>query len=103
MMYGLLNRLALACASAGLTISTVLTVAHTQDILLRSGGSNGCEQVARDPSSMFAGIPVAAFGMAAYAVLIAVGIKRIYGRGLRIASFVGLVVSMVGTIASAVL
>lgn len=103
MVYRLLNRLALACAAAGLTIATVLTIAHASNTPLPCGGSSGCERVAHDPSSYYMGIPVSVLGMVAYTVLIVVGALRIAGVAIRVSSFAGLMVSLMGVMVSAIL
>jgi len=103
MIYSLLNRVALACASAGFAIASFLTIAHASNMPLPCGGSGGCDRVAQDPSSYYMGIPVSGFGMAAYAVLIVAGAFRIKGFQLRISSFVGLMVSLMGVVLSGVL
>jgi protein-disulfide isomerase len=103
MVYRLLNRLALACASAGLTIATVLTISHAANMPLPCGGGNGCDAVAHDPSSYYMGVPVSAIGMAAYVVLVIAGALRIAGIAVRWSSFAGLMVSIFGTGVSALL
>jgi uncharacterized membrane protein/protein-disulfide isomerase len=103
MMYRLLNRLALAFASAGLTIATVLTIAHASDAPLPCGGSNGCDRVAHDPSSFFMGHPVSAYGIVAYVILVIAAVLRIAGVAIRWSSFVGLMVSLMGSVLSAFL
>jgi len=103
MVYSLLNRVALACASAGLAIASVLTVAHASNMPLPCGSSAGCDRVAQDPSSYYMGIPVSAFGIGAYLVLILASVMRIYGISIRKWSFVGLVVSFMGVVVSALL
>ena len=102
-MYSFFNRLALASATAGLAIATVLTLAHTSNIPLPCGGGNGCEAVARDPSSVYLGIPVSAYGMMAYLVLIALALLRINGVAVRTCSLTGLLLSLIGTLNSAFL
>ncbi len=103
MVYRLLNRLALAFASAGLAIATVLTIAHVSNTPLPCGGSSGCDRVAHDPSSYYMGIPVSAIGMAAYVVLIGAAACRVRGVLIRLSSFVGVMVSLMGMVVSAVL
>ena len=102
-MFSFFNRLALASATAGFAIATVLTLAHTSKIPLPCGGSNGCETVANDPSSFYLGIPISAYGMMAYLVLIALALLRINGVAVRTCSFVGLLISLIGTFNSAFL
>ena len=94
------NRIAIASASAGLTIASVLTFAHTNKVPLPCGGSNGCEQVAQDPSSYYLNIPVSVYGMAAYVVLLILSILRINGIALRFSSLAGLLISMLGMFGS---
>ena len=101
MIVSLLNRLALACAAAGLAISTVLTIAHAKKVPLPCGGGSGCERVAEDASSMFLGVPVSAFGIAAYVLLIAFALMRIKGVAVRACSIAGLIVAVTGTAVSA--
>ncbi len=103
MISSVFNRLALASATAGFSIATVLTLAHTNKTPLPCGGSNGCERVAQDPSSFFHGVPVSAYGMGAYLVLIVLSVLRLKGEILRPASLVGLMVSLVGAVASGLL
>ncbi len=103
MMYPVLSRIALCAACAGMTISGVLTLAHTSNMPLPCGGSNGCERVALDPSSSFLGVPLAVFGLAGYAILAVVAILRLLGVAFNRASFIGLFASLFGTIASAYL
>jgi len=103
MIYRLLNRLALACACAGFGIASVLTLAHASKMPMPCGASSGCDQVAQDPSSYYMGVPVSVFGMVAYIVLIVAAVMRICGVSLRSSSFVGLIVSLIGVVASALL
>jgi len=74
----LLNRVALGFASAGSAIAFALTVSHASKVPLPCGGGSGCEIVAQDPSSSLFGIPVSAFGLAAYVVLMVLAGLRVW-------------------------
>ena len=99
---GLLKRLALGFSSTGFAVSLVLTVAHASNAPLPCGGGSGCDEVARDPSSYFLGMPVSAFGMAGYLALIVASLIAIRKGGRSPIQF-GLAVSLLGTLVSAYL
>lgn len=58
-------------AACGMAVSGTLTVAHYTNRLVPCGPDSGCERVQNDPSSMFIGLPVAVYGLLAYATILA--------------------------------
>jgi uncharacterized membrane protein/protein-disulfide isomerase len=74
------NRLVLVLSFLGLYVSGVLWLGHLLNASLPCGGSSGCEIVASDPSSVLLGIPVAAYGFVAYALIAVTAVLRGLGR-----------------------
>ena len=66
------------------------------------GGSNDCEAVANDPSSMIGGVPVALIGLLAYVIFAAFGLARAFGGvvKLRKLTVIGFGLSIVGLLES---
>lgn len=96
----ILQWLTLLLALGGVFVAGVLTAGHTLALSLPCGSGSGCDVVEGDPSSMFLGVPVAAYGFACYLVLALCAIARLAGaRGEwlyqipRILSGLGVVVS----------
>lgn len=61
-----LNRIVMVMALIGIFIAGVLSYQHIAGLTVPCGGTQGCETVARHPSSNWFGIPVAFFGLAGY-------------------------------------
>ena len=57
-------------AFGGLFAAGVLSAGHILKLPVPCGSSSGCVAVASDPSSRFAGIPIAFFGVGAYIVIL---------------------------------
>jgi uncharacterized membrane protein len=57
-------------AFSGLFAAGVLSAGHFLKLPVPCGSSSGCGAVASDPSSRFAGIPIAFFGVAAYIAIL---------------------------------
>lgn len=73
----LLNRIILVLAFVGLFIAGTLSIeAATGAIVPCGAGSNGCELVARHPSSRIAGVPVAYLGVIGYLLIGGLAILR---------------------------
>lgn len=72
----LLNRLLILLGFAGLFVAGVLSLAHRLGLQVPCGMDNPCDQLAAHPASKWLGIPVAYYGLAAYAFLTAVAIFR---------------------------
>lgn len=98
-----LNRIIMVLALAGIVVAGTLTYAHYANLVVPCGmNSKGCMQVATHSSSKWFGIPVALFGAAAYASLLALAAYRAFG-GLVRTRRVGLLayaISLVGAIVS---
>lgn len=90
------NRVTTALAWAGCFVAGVLAYSHLTATTPPCGpGNKGCAQVASDPSSEWAGIPVAVFGLAAYLLLAGIALAREKVRGATYGKLVNL-----GTIVS---
>jgi predicted DsbA family dithiol-disulfide isomerase/uncharacterized membrane protein len=57
-------------AFGGLLAATVLSAGHILKLPVPCGTSSGCATVASHPSSVFLGVPIAFFGVAAYVAII---------------------------------
>ena len=57
-------------AFGGLFAAAVLSAGHILKLPVPCGTSSGCATVASHPSSMFLGVPIAFFGVAAYVAII---------------------------------
>lgn len=100
-----LNRLTIVLAWAGVFVAGVLGMAHALGKNLPCGVSTGCEIVARHPSSVFLGLPVAFYGLGAYVLLAVLGLWRGI-KGLdatRPALWLAVGISAVGLIVSGIL
>ncbi|MEZ0327825.1 MAG: thioredoxin domain-containing protein [Fimbriimonas sp.] len=69
----------LLLALAGMSVAGFLSASHLLQLSIPCGASSGCDIVARDPSSVFLGIPVAAFGLGCYMALAGLAMARIMG------------------------
>src|SRR5437868_13302955 len=85
-------------AFGGVFAAAVLSAGHILKLPVPCGSSSGCTAVASDPSSRFAGIPIAFFGVAAY---IAILFLLLYLDRVRWARFSLIALTGVGTILSA--
>jgi uncharacterized membrane protein/predicted DsbA family dithiol-disulfide isomerase len=85
-------------AFGGLFAAGVLSAGHLLKLPVPCGSSGGCAAVASDPSSSFAGVPIAFFGVAAYiaAVLLIMNLERTRWTHFALVALTG-----VGTILSA--
>ncbi|MBS1705648.1 MAG: vitamin K epoxide reductase family protein [Armatimonadetes bacterium] len=73
----LLYRIALILSFGGIFVAGFLTVSHLQNLTIPCGASRGCEVIQYHPSSKWLGIPVAAYGLAAYITLAALILARL--------------------------
>lgn len=99
------NRILTLLAWAGLFVAGVLSVGHAMNVSVPCGLTDGCDKVAAHPSSLWAGIPVAYFGLGAYLALAGFALLRTL-RGFettRWSAWAGLILSGVGTMISAYL
>lgn len=87
------------CA-AGLMVAGVLSFAHLTGVIVPCGASSGCASVARDPSSLFLGVPVAYFGFLGYLVLFGLTLGRAVSSNPRPLLAVSFIVSGFGLAAS---
>jgi len=85
-------------AFGGLFAAGVLSAGHILNLPVPCGSNRGCAAVASDPLSRFAGIPIAFFGVAAYAAIL---FLLMYLDRVRWARFALVVFAIVGTILSA--
>lgn len=101
----LISRLAAVLAAGGTFVAGVLTFAHARDLRVPCGASDGCAEIARHPSSQFLGIPVAVYGLVAYAVLFGLAALTLAPNVAlrRLAVRLGLVIAALGVVASAYL
>ncbi len=72
----LINRILTVLGFLGLFISGFLSIAHTVGKSIPCGESGGCNDVLQHPSAYWASIPVAYFGLLAYATLTGLAIYR---------------------------
>ena len=85
-------------AFGGLFAAGVLSAGHILKLPVPCGSSSGCVAVASDPSSRFAGVPIAFFGVAAYITIL---FLLLYLDRVRWARFALVALAIVGTIMSA--
>jgi uncharacterized membrane protein len=85
-------------AFGGLFAAGVLSAGHILKLPVPCGNSSGCVAVASDPSSRFAGIPIAFFGVVAYIVILCLLMRLDRARWTH---FALLAVTGAGTILSA--
>src|SRR6266568_1283656 len=85
-------------AFGGLFAAAVLSAGHILKLPVPCGSSSGCVAVASDPSSRFAGIPIAFFGVVAYVVILCLLMRLDKARWTH---FALVAVTGVGTILSA--
>jgi protein-disulfide isomerase len=85
-------------AFGGLLTAGVLSAGHILKLPVPCGSSSGCVAVASDPSSRFAGIPIAFFGVVAYIVILCLLMRLDRARWTH---FALVAVTGVGTILSA--
>ena len=72
----LLNRILIVLGCLGIFIAGILSLEAKFDLAVPCGPTGGCAIVAADPSSKFAGIPVAYFGLLGYLLLAGVATIR---------------------------
>jgi protein-disulfide isomerase/uncharacterized membrane protein len=85
-------------AFGGLFAAGVLSAGHILKLPVPCGSNSGCVAVASDPSSRFAGIPIAFFGVVAYIVILCLLMRLDRARWTH---FALIAVTGVGTILSA--
>lgn len=95
-----LNRAALVLSFAGIYVSGILSIAAKFDANVPCGASQGCETVARHPSSHILGFPNAYLGLLAYAILAVLSYWRILNPAARRTLVVGYALTALGTLAS---
>lgn len=71
-----LNRLSIVFAALGLFVAGYLTLSHYQAKDVFCGTSTSCADVLKSPLANVGGIPTAAFGLAAYVILLLLSFKR---------------------------
>lgn len=71
-----LNRLSIIFSALGLFVAGYLTLSHFQAKDVFCGGTSSCEDVLNSPAAKIGGIPTAAFGLAAYLVLLLLAFLR---------------------------
>lgn len=96
------NRLLGLLAWGGVLVAGLLTVSHWTGRPLVCGESGGCEAVAAHSSSVWFGLPVAVYGLAAYLVLAALALVRamVPDPSAGVAAKLGFGISGAGTMAS---
>lgn len=62
----LLNRICTFLAFAGMFVSGVLSLGHLMNLTIPCGTGTGCDEIARHPSSVWFGVPVAVIGFFGY-------------------------------------
>lgn len=72
----MVNRVCTFLAFAGMFVAGVLSLGHLLGLTIPCGVGSGCQEVARHPSSVWFGIPVAVIGFFAYAVLAGISLLR---------------------------
>lgn len=91
-------------AFAGIFIAGVLSVGHAMNVTVPCGaGQTGCATIAAHPSSLWFGVPVAYFGLGAYAFFAALALLRSVAANAdqyRLLVRVGFILSGVGTLLS---
>src|SRR4029453_3472575 len=82
---------ALLAAFGGLFAAGVLSAGHILKLPVPCGSSSGCVAVASDPSSRFAGIPIAFFGVGAYITILFLlsYLDRIHWAGFALVALTG--------------
>lgn len=98
-----LNWVAIALALAGMAVAGFLTYAHFSGSEVPCvSGSAGCKAVQDHPSSQWFGIPVALYGVLAFAALTGLGIARVFGLWLKpaAASVYAFWISTIGALVS---
>ena len=71
-----MNRLAFVFSLLGVLVAGYLWWAHAANADIPCGASRGCDQVAASPYSRFLGVPVAAYGMGLYLLLVGLTFAR---------------------------
>lgn len=74
----LVNRLLIVLAAIGLFITTTLVYAHLNSTMVPCGAGNQCEALFMRAESKFMGQPLAYYGFAGYAILLALAAARAY-------------------------
>jgi len=72
----LVNRVCTFLSFAGMFVAGVLSLGHLLGLTVPCGAGNGCQDVARHPSSVWFGVPVAVIGFVAYLALAAISVLR---------------------------
>jgi len=101
----LMNRISIVLACIGLFVAGVLSMSHLTGRPVPCGMSAGCDIVQAHPTSKWGNIPVAYFGMAAYVLLLGLGILRSFAAGKQYGAMVktGFWFSIIGAAISMVL
>lgn len=97
-----INRALILLAWAGVFIAGVLALSKHLNLQIPCGTNVDCDRLARDPSSLWFGIPVADFGLAAYLALAACAALRLwlgFERGFAL-TILGFLISLVGAAVS---
>jgi uncharacterized membrane protein len=91
--------------SLGLFIAGILSYSHYAKLIPPCGGSHGCAIVQTSPFAFWGGVPVAYYGLIGYLLIFAIASIRpfVVGRGQVLATKLGLLVTGIGTLASAML
>lgn len=71
-----MNRVCTLLSFAGMFVSGVLSLGHVLGLEIPCGVGSGCQDVARHPSSVWFGVPVAVIGFGAYLALAAISVLR---------------------------
>jgi protein-disulfide isomerase len=96
-----LNRLTLLLAFAGLFVAGTLSLGHLMQVSLPCGANSGCDTIAKHPSSFWFNLPIAYFGLGAYATFVVLGILRIFDPSRKLLfTNIGYVLSAIGTLIS---
>ncbi|MBV6457335.1 MAG: hypothetical protein HONBIEJF_00443 [Fimbriimonadaceae bacterium] len=100
-----LNRVLIFLGWAGLFVAGVLSLSHAMGLQVPCGPTSDCDQLASHPSSSWVGIPVAYFGLLAYAVLSGLAMLREFiGLRTTMALFnVGFTLAAIGAVTSGLL
>ena len=98
-----LNRILIFLGCLGLFVAGVLSGEHLFQLEIPCSASGGCEVVARHPSSILMGFPVAFYGFAGYAILTGLAIIRGFtslynSRFLTISGYIGSAIGMVASL-----
>ncbi len=99
-----LNRVLMILAFAGLFVASYLALAHYIGANVACGSEDGCGKVASSHYSRLLGIPIAYFGVGAYAMFLALALIRTFiGDKSGNFSKLGMAMSGIGVVLSAIL